>query len=170
MKLQMKHREGYKVQRIYDSAKTPFHRQLGEAVLTQKKRQQLEKIFSSLDPIRLLKQIRNMQDALCMSGFVVQTGQHAVIETTEHSKPVSHVTFNLDIGALPKNDNIGTSAAEKVPLNMCGMKSVPGLKNILSEHRNPFLLNFSNVVLISTKTVNFARCNDVLNSGVRRRY
>ena len=46
MKLQMKHREGYKVQRIYDSAKTPFHRLLDEAVLTRKKRQLLEKIFN----------------------------------------------------------------------------------------------------------------------------
>ena len=84
MKLQMKHREGYKVQRTYDSAKTPFHRLLDEAVLTQKKRELLEKIFNSLDPIRLLKQIRNMQDALW---------QHAIIETTEHSKPEFNITL-----------------------------------------------------------------------------
>ncbi len=103
MKLQMKHREGYKVQRSYDSAKTPFHRLLDEAVLTQKKRELLEKIFNSLDPIRLLKQIRNMQDALW---------QHAVIGIAESSKPVSQVNFNPDIGALSINDTMESSAAE----------------------------------------------------------
>ena len=62
----------------------------------------MEKIFNSLDPIRLLKQIRNMQDALW---------QHAVIGMAESSKPVSQVNFNPDIGALPKNDQMELSGS-----------------------------------------------------------
>lgn len=71
--------------------------------MTQKKRQLLEKIFNSLDPIRLLKQIRNMQDALW---------QHAVIGIAESSKPVSKVNFNPNAGALSTNDQIESPAAE----------------------------------------------------------
>lgn len=64
MKLHIKHREGAKVQRIYDPAKTPFHRLLAKDVLNEEKQNYLKNVFESLDPIRLLQQIRNIQDSL----------------------------------------------------------------------------------------------------------
>lgn len=64
MKLRIKHRDGAKVQRSYDPAKTPFHRLLGESVLSEGKRLYLSQVFETLDPIRLLQQIRRIQNAL----------------------------------------------------------------------------------------------------------
>ena len=74
MKLRVKHREGAKVQRIYDLATTPFHRLLAEDVLGENKQHYLRTVFEALDPIQLLQQIRKIQDALW---------KHSILEISE---------------------------------------------------------------------------------------
>lgn len=109
MKLQLKHREGARVHRIYDAAKTPAHRLLAEGILSLEKRSHLVKIFESLDPIRLLQQIKRIQDALW---------QHAVSETTEPQATKDPVTFNLNMHIAPKHDNMDTTAVDFMKKSM----------------------------------------------------
>ena len=102
MKLQVKHREGARVQRIYDTAKTPFNRLLqNEVILSLEKRAHLTKIFESLDPIHLLQQIRRIQDALW---------KHAVTETAGNPITKEPVTFNLNMCIPPNHDNMNSTA------------------------------------------------------------
>jgi hypothetical protein len=71
MKLQEKHRDGAKVQRVYDTAKTPFRRLC--AAWGTNAIENLYTIYQALDPVGLLRQIRILQDALWKHA-VVQTG------------------------------------------------------------------------------------------------
>jgi hypothetical protein len=58
LKLVSKSRHGPKVHKVYDTAQTPYHRLLKSAVLTEPKRRELAAIYAALNPVILLKQIR----------------------------------------------------------------------------------------------------------------
>lgn len=103
MKLQKKSRDGARVHRIYDTARTPVHRLLGQKILSKEKRTNLMKIFQSLDPILLLSQIRRIQDALW---------QHAVQETSSSWTPGSAVNFNVNKCMSPNQKNIDSSKVD----------------------------------------------------------
>jgi len=105
MRLQIKHREGYKVHRIYDTAKTPYHRLLDEDILAQINRQRLEKIFKALDPIKLLQQIKSMQDALWQLA-VTKIGEE------EKSKAGQHIPFSPNTCGLSEYDNMHSIATD----------------------------------------------------------
>lgn len=62
MKLKTKHRTGSKVRSTYDTAQTPFQRL--RAFLDADEIKRLHAIFQALDPVRLLRQIEALQDAL----------------------------------------------------------------------------------------------------------
>ena len=64
MKLRSKQRTGARVQRTYDTAQTPFRRLVASGVLTEAARERLETIAQALDPVRLLRQIEALQNAL----------------------------------------------------------------------------------------------------------
>jgi len=64
MKLRLKEREGGKLRRRYDPAKTPFQRLLATEVLSTEDRVRLTTIAQALDPVQLLRQIEQLQDAL----------------------------------------------------------------------------------------------------------
>ncbi len=64
MKLRVKEREGGKLRRRYDPAKTPFQRLLAAAVLSTPDQVRLTAIAQALDPVPLLRQIQQLQDAL----------------------------------------------------------------------------------------------------------
>jgi len=70
MKLLSKQREGKKVGYVYDLAKTPLQRLLLSGVLPAQKRQELLKVAHALDPIRLLHQLEQLQQAIfhCAAG------------------------------------------------------------------------------------------------------
>jgi hypothetical protein len=63
LKLKEKRRADHTVQRIYESAQTPFERLSLAAILTADRQAQLDGIFATLDPVRLLAQIGQLQDA-----------------------------------------------------------------------------------------------------------
>ena len=98
MKLRIKHRNGAKVQRTYDPAKTPFHRLLSERILADNKQCYLENVYESLDPIRLLQQIKRIQDALW---------KHSAYNISVSSKDKKPVIFDSKecIGSQPENMN-----------------------------------------------------------------
>jgi hypothetical protein len=57
MKLVSKTRHGAKVNKVYDTARTPYQRLLEAGVLTEAKQQELAATYHGLNPVRLLKQI-----------------------------------------------------------------------------------------------------------------
>ena len=64
MKLKTKRRTGSRVHRTYDQAQTPCQRLLASGALPPDKAQHLEQVRSVLDPVRLLDQVKRLQDAL----------------------------------------------------------------------------------------------------------
>ena len=105
MKLRIKHRDGAKVQRVYDPAKTPFHRLLTEDVLSAEKQQYLSHVFETLDPIRLLQQIRRIQDALW---------KHSILEISESRITAAPLTFELSKCMTSKDGSMETLAVDFV--------------------------------------------------------
>ncbi len=64
MKLLSKQRDGKKVRYVYDPAKTPLQRLLLSGVLPAEKQQELTEVAQALDPIRLLHQLEQLQQAV----------------------------------------------------------------------------------------------------------
>ena len=58
LKLVEKSRHGAKVHKVYDTAQTPYQRLLRSGVLTEGKERELASIYVALNPVTLLKQIR----------------------------------------------------------------------------------------------------------------
>jgi hypothetical protein len=71
MKLQSKQRDGKNVRRVYDAAKTPLQRLLLSGALPAQKQQELIEVAHALDPIRLLHQLEQLQQAVfrCAVGY-----------------------------------------------------------------------------------------------------
>jgi len=70
LKLQLKHREGSHVYRRYDAAQTPLQRLLAAGVLDDAARERLGALSEALDPVRLLRQLQTLQDALWTHAVV----------------------------------------------------------------------------------------------------
>src|SRR5260221_5090167 len=64
MKLLAKQRAGKKVRYVYDPAKTPLQRLLQSGVLTVEIQQELTEVVQALDPVRLLHQLEQLQQAV----------------------------------------------------------------------------------------------------------
>src|SRR5258708_39826753 len=64
MKLQTKQREGSKVHRTYDQAQTPMQRLLASDAVPPHKQHELLRVTQALDPLRLLRQLEQLQKAL----------------------------------------------------------------------------------------------------------
>jgi hypothetical protein len=64
MKLVSKSREGAKVNKVYDIARTPYRRLLESDVLTEAKKAKLTATYHGLNPVQLLKQINGNLEQL----------------------------------------------------------------------------------------------------------
>src|SRR5260370_24407196 len=64
MKLHTKKREGSKVRRTYDQAQPPMQRLLASDAVPSNKQQELLRVTQALDPLRLLRQLEQLQKAL----------------------------------------------------------------------------------------------------------
>jgi hypothetical protein len=58
LKLVGKTRNGARVHKVYDSAQTPYQRLLKSGILKEDKKRELANIYGALNPVTLLKQIR----------------------------------------------------------------------------------------------------------------
>lgn len=58
LKLKRKTRNGAKVHKVYDTAQTPYQRLLKTGVLSEQKKRELAAVYAYLNPVMLLKQIR----------------------------------------------------------------------------------------------------------------
>jgi hypothetical protein len=68
LKLVGKSRQGARVHKVYDKAKTPFQRLLASGLLTEDKKQALSNIYGALNPMALLRQLRQAQQHLWTLG------------------------------------------------------------------------------------------------------
>jgi hypothetical protein len=64
LKLVVKTRNGAKVHKTYDTAQTPYQRLLRSGVLTEEKKRELASIYAALNPVMILKQIRQQVEHL----------------------------------------------------------------------------------------------------------
>lgn len=64
IKLVLKERVAGKIHRVYDKPRTPFHRLLESSEISEKKKQELKKIYGSLNPAELKRQIDKKLDML----------------------------------------------------------------------------------------------------------
>src|ERR1700722_4575940 len=63
-KLQTKKRDGAKVTKKYDKPATPYERLLASKQVTDEQKRQLRETFATLDPISLLRRIREVQNTI----------------------------------------------------------------------------------------------------------
>ena len=63
-KLVAKSRHGAKVHKVYDKAQTPYQRLLKSGVLTEDKKRELAPIYAALNPVKLLRQVRQAVEHL----------------------------------------------------------------------------------------------------------
>jgi hypothetical protein len=85
MKLVNKTRNGARVHKVYDKARTPYQRLLESGALTEAKKQELATIYLRLNPVLLLKQMNDTLEQLW------QLAQH----------PVTHGNTNYDAQRRP---------------------------------------------------------------------
>ena len=64
MKLVGKTRNGARVHKVFDTAKTPYQRMLESGILTEEKKRELSSIYQALNPSKLLNQIRRETEHL----------------------------------------------------------------------------------------------------------
>ncbi len=64
LKLVAKSRHGAKVHKVYDKAQTPYQRLLKSGVLTEDKVRELASIYAALNPVKLLRQVRQAVEHL----------------------------------------------------------------------------------------------------------
>ena len=62
LKLMTKTREGAKVTKRYDQAKTPYQRLISSEHITTLAKEKLKKQYETLDPVKLLKELENLQN------------------------------------------------------------------------------------------------------------
>ena len=70
LKLISKHRQGSKVIKKYDPAKTPYQRVLASETVSKAAKEALRQQYSSLDPVVLLQRIEQLQDQLWQYAHV----------------------------------------------------------------------------------------------------
>jgi site-specific recombinase XerD len=76
MKMLSKHREGEKVRRVYDTAKTPLHRLVLSGVLPAERQQLLCEVEQALDPLHLSQQLEDLQQAVWHASVTVSPQPH----------------------------------------------------------------------------------------------
>jgi len=110
MKLRIKERAGGKLRRRYDPAKTPFQRLLATEVLSIEDRVRLTAIAQALDPVQLLRQIAQLQDALWKHAVTqMPESVAASIKAVQDAMPT--IRFSLDDASAPET-RVGSGSEE----------------------------------------------------------
>jgi len=79
MKLVTKTRQGAKVHKVYDRARTPYQRLLDAGVVTEARRQEWAAIYRGLNPVDLLEQMnKTLEQLWAMAELPVRLKHHRV--------------------------------------------------------------------------------------------
>lgn len=100
MKLTSKQRDGAKVSRQYDSAKTPYRRMLDAPSVSKKAKSALRLMYSKLDPVSLLNELEQLQDAFWKHAWR-QNSCSDVAESESLDLPISIMPAVDDESQLP---------------------------------------------------------------------
>jgi hypothetical protein len=100
--LQSKQRDGKKVRYVYDPAKTPLQRLLLSGVLPAEKQQELTEVAQVLDPIRLLLQLEQLQQAV----FRCAVGCSPVISPLPSASIRVFSVDDCTVGKLPEERSV----------------------------------------------------------------
>ncbi len=100
MKLISKQRDGAKVSRQYDSAKTPYRRMLNAPSVSKETKSALRQIYSKLDPVALLKELEQLQDAFWKHAWR-QTVCNDVAQSESSDLRISIMPLADDESELP---------------------------------------------------------------------
>ena len=117
LKLVSKHRQGSKVIKKYDQAKTPYQRVLTSETVSEQAKQALRVQYQGLDPVALLRGIERLQDQLWhyahverANGPPVPTSDSTVASPAEQAQtaePVAPTRFAINgDGASLSPDNV----------------------------------------------------------------
>lgn len=112
LKLRTKRRTGAHVQRTYDPARTPFQQVVATDVLPFDRRGQLDAIYAALDPVRLLRQIETLQDALWRHAVF---GRSSSATTSTPPSPPIAVPFDVRACGLASEPAAETGDAVAMP-------------------------------------------------------
>ena len=86
MKLVSKRRNGSRVSKKYDTARTPYQRLVASNVLDEQKRRCLDDFYRALDPVQLLEQLELLQDAFWHHAIVERSKVKLVSKYIEQPK------------------------------------------------------------------------------------
>lgn len=78
MKLLSKERLGSKVKKTYDEAKTPYQRVLASPQVSEEVKDALRKLYLTLNPVALLRQIEKCQACLWKQAKVSFTNEATI--------------------------------------------------------------------------------------------
>ncbi len=112
VKLRAKQREGSRVRRSYDVARTPFQRLSASGAMDSATHARLETISTALDPVRLLRQIQTLQDALWRHAILPPTAMAAQLT------PTAAVRFDVHGCSAAEVGEVSTGAGN----NLTGME------------------------------------------------
>ena len=159
LKLISKWRDGARVHKRYDTAKTPYQRILLSASVTDESKERLRKIFPSLDPILLLREVETLQ----MDLWKTAVGQEQSQQITEEYNQTSEI-----IGAPCEVDTTHSepSKIENITLfkapTPTRRRTKPVQKSTSLEDQKPLPSNSTNKEISLTAP-------DVLNAAPPRR-
>jgi hypothetical protein len=141
MKLLSKERDGKKIRCVYDPAKTPLQRLLLSGVLTAEKQQELIEVAQVLDPICLLHQLEQLQQAI----FRCAVSCSPVISPIP-SAPIR--VFSVDdciVGKLPEERSVPdtTAGLETLYREQERRKRVLGWRRT---HKDPFAGEWEQII------------------------
>ncbi len=96
MKLERKSRDGARIYRKYEKAKTPFERVLMSSAVPEARKEELRREFEQLDPVLLLSEIDRMQNEFWRTA-VTEVDSPSVTESNDSPlpDPVSNILCQL---------------------------------------------------------------------------
>jgi len=108
-KLKSKTRQGAKVSRKYYPPATPYERLLADGRVTNECKDELRKTFASLDPVRLLREIRTAQQHLAQAeaGAVPQTSGETSQDLTRFIESLATAWREGEIRPTHRKPNTG---------------------------------------------------------------
>lgn len=112
VKLRAKQREGSRVRRVYDVARTPFQRVVASGVLAAAVTERLETIAQTLDPVRLLRQIQTLQDALWRHAILPPSAMAAQPTITDAVRFDMHACGGTETDGVPTGTRAGISGTD----------------------------------------------------------
>jgi hypothetical protein len=95
LKLLEKSRDGARVTKKYDKAKTPYQRVLQSCHIVEAKKEELTEVYLGLDPVNLLEQLQQLQDQLWEYSWakVGNTEKQNIVSSDDIDNPTMYTAL-----------------------------------------------------------------------------